>query len=72
MKSKELKFWVGCPDCRKTIGVPSRFVIQYLERVIDEAQGRLDMMGEREDAPPRRNPKYGAKQPPRGGGHAAG
>ena len=42
MERREVKFWVGCPQCGKTIGVPPRFVMQFLERVINQAQGQME------------------------------
>jgi len=35
MPNEQLKFWITCPDCRKPFGVDPRFVLQYLNRVID-------------------------------------
>lgn len=35
MSNEQLKFWIKCPDCRKPFGVDPRFVLQYLNRVID-------------------------------------
>ena len=80
MERREVKFWVGCPQCGKTIGVPPRFVMQFLERVINQAQGQMETVDGEKDTPPRQprnsgeahpptryQPKqYGAKTPPRG------
>lgn len=79
MERREIKFWAGCPQCGKTIGIPPRFVMQFLERVINQAQGQLETRGGEENTPSRQamkggeahpptryQPKYGAKTPPRG------
>ena len=35
MSNEQLKFWITCPDCKKPSGVEPRYILQYLNRVID-------------------------------------
>ena len=35
MSNEQLKFWITCPDCQKPFGVEPRFILQYLNRVMD-------------------------------------
>ncbi len=35
MSNEQLKFWITCPDCKKPFGVEPRYILQYLNRVLD-------------------------------------
>lgn len=31
-----MKFWITCPKCKHTFGVPQKAPVKYLERVLDQ------------------------------------
>jgi len=38
MHSKNLKFWVTCPYCRKKFGTSPELVFKYLDRIMPEIE----------------------------------
>lgn len=49
MSNERLKFWIKCPNCKKSFGVEPRFILQYLNRVIDANMSTEPREGKTED-----------------------
>lgn len=39
MSNDQLKFWITCPNCKTPFGVEPKYILQYLNRVIDAKAG---------------------------------
>ena len=42
MDKKPLRFWVRCPKCKKSFGVPPLYVLKFLDRAAAESREELD------------------------------
>ena len=42
MEKKPLRFWVRCPKCSKSFGVPPVYVLKFLDRAMEENREELE------------------------------
>ena len=49
LDKKPLRFWVRCPKCKKSFGVPPIYVLKFIDRVKDEQMEELAQVREQID-----------------------
>jgi len=42
MTKKNLRFWITCPHCKKSFGVPPDLVLKFLDRLLTELTASIE------------------------------
>ena len=65
MSNEQLKFWITCPNCKQAFGVEPRYILQYLNRVIDARMNeKPESAGENRTEPTPTRPEGEPTPPP--------
>ena len=44
-KRKETRFWITCPHCKSSFGVPPDLVLKFIDRLLNELTERIERSG---------------------------